>query len=958
VMGPERMQQIEALFHAALERHAAERSAFLAAACGTDEALRRDVESLLQHLTAADVLLTSPMAEAGASIQIDNDEHSLVGRHVGVYEVLARLGAGGMGEVYRARDPRLHRDVAIKVLPQAFMADGERRSRFESEARLLAALNHPNIGAIYGVEDADGVRSLVLELVEGLTLAERLAGGALPIEEALRVARQLADALEAAHDKGIVHRDLKPANIKITQSGTVKVLDFGIAKAVLGAGPQPDPSTWMGRTRHGVILGTAAYMSPEQARGIPVDKRTDIWAFGCVLYEMLTGREAFAGATVSDTLAAVLGGEPDWNGLPAATPASLRRLLHRCLRKDAARRLADMADARLEIEDALDPVIEEDRPAGPTAKHDARAVLAVATGLLVIAIGGAVVWSMLRARRQIPQPAARFQVGLSPGDRISGFDHAAISLSRDGSKLVYVGAKGDRQQLSVQSFDRWSSVALAGTDNAYSPFFSPDAQWIGFYADGQLKKVSINGGAPIALAVADSFGASWRSNGSIIFARDFGSGLWEVSSAGGIARQVSRVDATHGEVGHHWPFVLPGGKAVLFAIAHKTGHRFDESQIVVQSLETGERRALVEGGTSPRYVTTGHLLFLRGSTMMALPFDVEHLTASGVAVPVVDNVAEAVNGAAELTASDNGTLAYLPTERYRSTLAIVDRQGVPQRLALPVHTFASPRVSPDGSRIAVQTIGINCDIWIDDLARGTLSRLTFEGDNHFPIWTPDGQRVVFDRAGDGLFEKSATGAAAEERLTASSHGQRAASWSPDGRVLMFTDADVPQGAAAPGGDIWSLAQGSNRPQLFLKARFNEVAPQLSPDGQHVAYESSESGQSEIYVRPFPTDGPKLQISTEGGHEPLWASNGRELFYRTGDKIMVSEIRVGPPFTAGNPHVLFEEPDYPFHGFGTYDVMPDGKHFVFVENGGRHDGSADLRVILNWFQDLTALVATR
>ena len=891
------------------------------------------------------------------------------GTKLGSYKILALLGAGGMGEVYGARDMKLNRDVALKVLPGAFLLESERVARFNREAQVLASLNHPNIGAIYGLDEANGQQFLVLELVDGGSLASRIARGSLLVDEALQIAKQIADALEAAHEKGIIHRDLKPANIALTKDGIVKVLDFGLAKATEGASGAPvdlansptltSPAMMTGV---GVILGTVAYLSPEQAKGRVADTRGDIWAFGCVLYEMLTAKHPFVGEDVSETLVSILTKEPDWAALPANTPPLIRRLLHRMLEKDRRRRLAHMADARFDIEEAL-AAPADDRGGTPSAaSRHARLGWRVAVVALIVAVltTVAALWQGIHLRQRLPYGVlSRFSIALPRDQRITNFERPVIALSPDGSELAYVATSGGGSQIYVQPLDQFQATALPGTDNASSPVFSPDGQWIAFFADEKLKKVSVKGGVPLALASswlggatsANGFGASWNPDGSILFAPNFNSGLWEVSAAGGEPKQVTRVDANRGEVGHHWPFVLPSGKAVLFAVATRTAHRFDESQIVVQSLATGERRVLVDGGTSPRYVSTGHLLYVRDSTLMAVPFDVQHLEVRGAPVPLLDGVVQSYEGAAHLAIADNGTLAYLPADRYRSTLAWVSRAGLPEPLPLPSRPYVGPRVSPDGSRVVVQTVGINCDLWIYDLARGSLSRLTSEGDNEAPVWSLDGRRVVFDKVGRGLFWKAADRSGTEERLTTSSHDQRPASWSPDGQILIFEDTD-PQTRA----DIWWLAMGRDRtPRPFLRTPFNETAPRLSPDGRYIAYQSDETGQNEVYVRPFPEGGTTSQVSTEGGIEPVWAPSGRELFYRQGDKVMIVDVPVGSTFTAGRPRVLFEEPDYAFPFFRTYDMSPDGHRFLFVEPGGRREAAADLRVVLNWFEELKARV---
>ena len=553
----------------------------------------------------------------------------VIGTRLGPYEIVAPLGAGGMGEVYRARDTKLGRDVAIKVLPTLFTSDPERRARFEREARLLAALNHPHIGAIYGLEDADpsthsassgqagsgqaAVRALVLELVEGETLADRLTTGPLPVMEVLTIARQIAEALEAAHEKGIVHRDLKPANIKITPAAVVKVLDFGLAKACADDGSGPDlsqsPTVTAGDTREGVILGTAAYMSPEQARGRSLDKRTDNWAFGCVLFEMLTGRSTFAGDTISDTIVAILERDPDWRLLPATTPSAIQHLLRRCLQKDLHRRLRDVGDARLDIEEALAEPIAIAGPARLEVRGGRRQRLVGAVTLLAI---GGVLGSLVGVRlktepRLLTPPAAHFVVSLAPSERLAGLDFPAVAISPDGSRVAYVATRGGRPQLLVRPMSSLEATPMPGTADAISPFFSPDNRWIAFFAEGKLKKVPVSGGAPITLCDAPiGFGGSWGSDDVIVFASASGSGLSQVPAAGGTPTRVTTIDTQNGEFSHRWPELLPDGRTVLFTVG--TLGSWDDAQIVAQSLSSGQRRVLIQGGTNPHYLSTGHLI--------------------------------------------------------------------------------------------------------------------------------------------------------------------------------------------------------------------------------------------------------------------------------------------------------------------------------------------------------------
>ncbi len=894
------------------------------------------------------------------------------GTRLGPYEILSPLGAGGMGEVYRARDPRLGREVAVKVLPSAFSGDPERLARFEREAQLLASLNHPNIAAIHGLEESNGVRYLVLELVPGETLAELLAAGPLTTEAALGISRQIAEALEAAHEKGIAHRDLKPANVKVTPEGKVKVLDFGLAKAFAGDSSATDlsqsPTVTRGATREGVVLGTAAYMSPEQARGKPLDKRTDIWSFGCVVYEALTGRQAFSGETVSDTIAAILGRDPDWQALPETTPANIQLLLRRCLQKDVTRRLRDIGDARIEIEERLNSSgALLPSTAGISAPKRGRRQRAVSWSLAVLAALsiGVALWSLMRAPRTPTRSIARVVVPLPPTDRLALGALPVIALSSDGTRLVYVANHGGSTHLYVRSIDRFEAALVPGTDGAESPFFSPDGQSVGFFAEGKLKKVSLSGGAPLTLCSAPvNRGGSWGLDDSIIFAPSITWGLFRVSSAGGTPKPLTVPDRKKGEYGHRWPEILPGGKAVLFTVW--TGTSFDDARIAVVSLETGERRVLIEGGTYARYVPSGHLVYARAGGLLAVPFDLNRLEVTGPSVSIFEGVSmNPTFGGAEFSSSADGSLAYVPggLRVGEETLVWVDRKGVAQTLPAPPRGYMSPRLSPDGQRLAVAIVGTNIGLWIYDLARGTLTRLIASGPIPFPIWTPDGKHLTFTSALGGalnLYWMPADGSGAAEPLTRSEDAQWPGSWSPNGQVLAFTEADP-----TTGYDIWVLGLDGDpstplgagrKARPFLQTASNEYLPMFSPDGRWLVYGSDESGRQEIYVRPFPGPGGKLQISTEGGTELMWARNGRELFYRNGDKMMAVAVETKPTFAAAKPKLLFEghyEPGV-FAYEPNYDVAPDGQRFLMIKGSEQESAATQINVVENWSEELRRL----
>jgi serine/threonine-protein kinase len=968
-MTPERWQQVRAMLAGALERAPADRAAYLDQV-SIDPSLRREVESLLAQEKGAEGFLEAPALEVAAKMLGNNGpDQSLIGAQIGSYQVLSLLGVGGMGEVYQAHDTKLGREVAIKVLPAGFVHDPERLSRFQREARMLAALNHPNIATIYGLEQSGGAHYLVMELVLGETLAERV--GALKIEEALKIAVQIAEALEAAHEKGVIHRDLKPANVKVTPEGRVKVLDFGLAKAFAGdAGldlSNAPTLTAMG-TEEGRILGTPGYMSPEQARGRPVDKRTDIWAFGCVLYELLTGRQAFHGDTLSDTIAAVLEREPDWQVLPAPTPVKIRELLGRCLQKDLRQRLHDAADARIEIEEALAARVTAE-PAAPVrvvrVLGRREIILGVALLLLVAVVSGMAIWN-LKPAPSSPRPVSRLAIVLPLGQQLTVPDNGpAVALSPDGTHIAYVAREGLTQHVYIRAIDSLEARPIPGTEaptggtSWAEPFFSPDSQWIGFFVGGKLKKVSVSGGA--ALTLCDSSlpsGSSWGSQGMIAFAPGQIPFLQQVSDMGGAPQPLTRIE--NGENGHGWPEFLPGGKALLFGVA--TGGSWTNGQIAVQTVGAAEHRNLIPGGMYPHYAPSGHLVYVQGGTLMAVPFDPERLAVTGAAVPMVEGVLQSTtDGDAQYSFSAGGSLAYVPggAQSAQSKLVWVNRNGAEQPLAAPEHAYINPRISPDGRRVAVGITEQERQVWLYDVSRGTLTRLTFQGNNNLvPFWTPDGKRIAFTSNKEGqrnLFWQLADGSGGLERLTTSEQLHITGSWSPDGQLLAYSEVN-----STTGFDIWVLGLRDRKAQPFLQTQFNESTPQFSPDGRWLAYVSDESGRKEIYVQPYPGPGGKWQISTEGGVEPLWNRNGRELFYRSGKKMMSVEIAMKPSFSAGTPKMLFEGAYQLLSGISTpnYDVSPDGQRFLMLKPVELSQAApTQINVVLNWFEELKQKVPT-
>jgi Tol biopolymer transport system component len=885
------------------------------------------------------------------------------GTKLGLYEIVSAIGAGGMGEVYQAHDTKLGRDVAIKVLPEAFAHDPQRLSRFQREAKMLASLNHPNIAAIYGLEEDAGRNYLVMELVPGETLAERVKReGPVPVEEALGIARQIAEALEAAHEKSIIHRDLKPANVKVTPEGKVKVLDFGLAKAFAGeesgSDPSNSPTLSQAATLQGVILGTAAYMSPEQARGKAVDKRTDLWAFGCVLYELLTGKQVFNGEDITEILAAVVRAEPDWNRLPESTPPGIRTLLRRCLQKDKTLRLQAAGDARIEIQEAL--AAPQDFGAAQTASAPrSKLPWTVAAALAIIA--AVVAWGWWRATRPIEQklqPLVRLDVDLGPDVSLGSPYGTDAILSPDGTRLVYVS----QGRLFTRRLDQPNPAELAGTQGASAPFFSPDGQWVAFFAQAKLKKISVDGGAPISLCDATGpRGGSWGEDGNIIAALYGTSGLWRIPSAGGAPTLVTELQS--GEITHRWPQVLPGGKAVLFT-AHATGGQFDEASIEVMSLADHHRKTLQRGGTFGRYLPSGHLIYVNGGTLFAVPFDVDRLEVRGTPAPVLEQVGySSGNGLAQLDFSQTGTLIYRSGGAGDGLFTVqwLDATGKTQPLLAKPGAYQRPRLSPDGNKVAIST----SDIWVYEWQRDTMTRLTFGPTASVnPLWSPDGRYILYQATG-GMFWTRSDGSGKPQPLTQSKSLQVPWSFTADGKRLAFHEINPETGY-----DLWTVpvesdAEGlrAGKPEPFLQTPFDERQGSFSPDGRWLAYPSNESGGYQVYVRAFPDKGGKWQISNSGGLNPLWSRNGHELFFRTEDnQIMVASYTVkGDSFVVDKPRVWSEKRLANVGITANYDLAPDGKRIAaLMPVATAEDQKAQSHVIFleNFFDEVRRRTATQ
>ena len=900
------------------------------------------------------------------------------GTHLGAYEILSALGAGGMGEVYRATDTKLKRQVAVKILPPALAADPDRLARFQREAEVLAALNHPHIAAIYGLEDADGVKALVMELVDGDDLSQRIASGPIPLDEVLPIARQIAEALEAAHEQGIIHRDLKPANIKVRPDGAVKVLDFGLAKLTepeaagpAGRGDLSQSPTLTGpalMTGMGVILGTAAYMSPEQAKGFPADQRSDIFSFGVVLFEMLTGRQPFHGETAPEILASVLIREADLNTLPPNVNPRLVDLLKRCLQKNPKQRWQHIGDMRAELE-----TIAAD-PHGASAAAYARAapgpwplrVLSIVAAALVSgALAAAVAWTLKPERAAV---VARFAVLLAEGQAFTNTGRQVVAISPDGTKIVYVA----NQRLFLRAIRDAEARPLQGSDATGSvlhPVFSPDGASIAYWAAGDqtIKRISVVGGAPVTITPSTPpYGMTW-SGDHILLGRG-AAGIARVPATGGALETIVKVDATETA---HGPQLLPGGDAVLFTLAKALDtDRWDKANVVVQSLKTGERTTVVEGGSDGRYLPTGHLVYALGGILFAAPLDVRHPAPVRGATPIVEGVRRAgrtgaaLTGTAQFSVSETGSLVYLegPASLGQLDIALIDLKGGAQTLRLPPGDYQAPRLSPDGRQVAVATDdGKEAIVWVYDLAgTSSMRKLTIGGRNLSPIWSADGQRVLFqsDRDGDvGVFWQRADGTGNAERLTKADTDTAHVpeSVSPDGKYLLF-------GRREKGYTLQMYAFADRKTTPFNAiASGAPTCATFSPDGRWVAYTTARGFASTVYVQSFPATGNPYEIGL--GSHPMWSRDGKQLFFvqRQGQFMSVS-ISSQPTFAFGNPASITRSPLD--QGPGTqrpYDITPDGK-FVGVVTAGATETdvavTSRIEVVLNWFEELKARVPTK
>jgi len=910
------------------------------------------------------------------------------GQQLSHYRLVEKIGEGGMGVVWKAVDTNLDREVAIKVLPDALASDPHRLERFEREAKLLASLSHARIASLFGLHQANDTRFLSMELIHGEDLGERLKRGAMPVEESLRAAVQMAEGLEAAHENGIIHRDLKPANIKLTTDGDVKILDFGLAKALQDpmAGGTADlsqsPTMTAAATQAGVILGTAAYMSPEQSRGQEVDRRTDVWAFGCVLYEMLTARGVFHGPTASDCIAGILEREPDWEALPGATSPAVRKLLRRCLEKDRRQRLHDIADARIELQEVMTGGVEETETAEPPARFGIGSRIAWAmVGLLV----GAVAMALVLSNRQ-PSEAAlhrspgRFSIRLPP-EIPSAPDPAtsSVAISADGAVLVYLGLEtgaetagglggdtprseaGFRTQLFLRRMNDPTVRAIEGTRGAHSPFLSPDGEWLGFIDshDGKLKKIRLEGGVPVALSEEgrgmEFRGFDWGEDGRIYFGGAV-SGIEAISENGGPVETLTEPDLERIEKTHRFPDVLPGGRGLLFTLATADIASYDEASVALLDLRTGEHRILFDGGTDPSYVTT----------LEAVPFDLESLEVTGAPFQVAEGVVTSHGwGSAHYAVSDTGTLVYVPgdPEIFQLQVYWLHRDGSIQPVPLPPRPYATAAFSPDGKRLVLSILGANASIWIYNIERETNSRLTSTWDNTGPNWMRSGDHVTFysNRISNPGIWRAAVDGSGEAKLLHTVGVPN--SWSAGDRWLAFSDT-----GPTTGQDIWLLSENEDegvRAEPLLQTVFHESYASFSPDGNWLAYTSDASGVSELYVQRFPLSGRKWQISAGGGETPRWSLQGDALYYWKGNRLMTVPVITEPDFTPGKER---EIPQPQFTYLGGWDIAPDGERFVVVgrveptstvgrvEPTGRPRGGAqaqvpELRVVVDWLEEL-------
>ena len=879
-----------------------------------------------------------------------------VGSRIAHYDVTALIGEGGMGQVYQATDTKLNRQVALKILPEAFATDPDRLARFQREAQVLASLNHPNIAAIYGIEEQDDTRALVLELVEGPTLADRVSKGPIPLDEALPIAKQIAEALEAAHEAGVIHRDLKPANIKVREDGTVKVLDFGLAKA-LDPSPTGDPSQsptlTAAATQMGVIMGTAAYMSPEQARGKQVDKRADIWAFGCVLFEMIAGRQVFAGHDATDILAAVIRAAPDWDTLPANP--TICGLIARCLEKDPRSRWHDIADVRVDIERALanpdDARVES--PVGTRAGRRRVITWSVATVALAF-VTGITAWNLA------PRPVAdarpvrfSFDVASGPNQGLKSGIIGRVAISPDGRLIAYLGTRAEDiedgtdepvRQVFLRAVDASDSTPIAATEGAMNPFFSPDSAWVGFVAGGKIQKVPVSGGAPLEIVSASGLrGADWGTDDTIIYGSGFSGGLMQVSAAGGTPQPLTVPDPEKGEINHGFPEILPDGRTVLFAIGTGAG-----SRIARLSLDTGEQDDLSLAGSAPRYLSGGYVAFSENGNLRLVPFDLDTLQPRGSVHPAEEGIDAASWAGLEVASFDlspAGDLVFVPGGLSSQTRPVwVNRGGRETPIDVRPGMYNGPAISPDGSRIAIvrhneQGIG---QVWVMNDDGSQPLPVAADGADYNPTWTPDGDTLTYTSDGD-MFETLVDEDAGRTEFLHREFYQLPRSWSPDGQLAFVESSPA-------GSRIWVMSRDGD-PEALTDAAFDASGPTFAPQGNWIAYHSNETGRVRVYVRRYPGSESAIPVSRGEGREPQWSRDGRELFYRLGNRMMSVEIQTEPELDIGEPVELWTHPYFSqWSLFRNYDVASDGRFLMLSIPDAAEAQTMTINVALDWFAE--------
>jgi serine/threonine protein kinase/Tol biopolymer transport system component len=881
------------------------------------------------------------------------------GSPLGPYCIVSSLGAGGMGEVYRAHDAKLHRDVAIKVLPSLFAADPDRVTRFEREAQTLAALNDPHIAHIYGLEETAGALALVMELIEGEDLARRIARGPVPIDDAIPIARQIAEALEAAHEQGIMHRDLKPANVMVRADGVVKILDFGLAKIMSAAsGPQATIATMSSptalspaMTQIGIILGTAAYMAPEQARGKAIDRRVDVWAFGCILFEMLAGTRPFDGETVTDVLSAIVSRDPDWTALPEQTPVEIRTLLHRCLEKDPRRRLRDIGEARLICENPQTSDVAS--VVASPARRPKWVLPALTAALAIVALSAsALLVTMRKSGTDTPRAVTRFDLQPPGNASLNVVFRPAVSVSADGSAIAFTAITEGVSRIYIRSRMDVDIHVVPGTDGGSNPSLSPDGKWVAFFVDGSIRKSSVDGAATTIGRAGDNRGIAWSDDGALIFPLQASGPLVRMSADGGEQRPITTIRS--GERTHRWPDVLPGGKAVLFTVGTLgSPDSYDASNIEAVLLATGERRVVIKGAAMARYCGD-HLVYSKGPALFAAPFDPERLSTTGPPVQIVAGVErDSSTGAAHFDCANDGTLAFIPGSPVGDLrrLVWVDQQGQKTVVGLTPGPYQEARVSPDGTRAVLLkgTTG-GGDVWTYDFSSGTLNRLTFTSTNAAPMWSADGKMVYYTAfeptgASSTIMRKVADGSR-EAEVVRKVPGRAYLDWIDDRQTMAIIDS---VNAASDRGDLLRCAFDPAAPaQALVSSAANEYAGSVSPGGRWLAYESDETDRLEVHVRDLTGTGAHWQVTTAGGEEPRWSADGREMVYRIANRLVSIPLVEGTTFQAGKPRPLFDA----LYNLGiesgrSYDVDPKTGRFLIVVPADGGSTSAVVRVVLNW-----------